>query len=148
MRTTFLPIVVALALTGCDREPRLDVSGYARPTVAGQTGSAAYLLIDNQGVGEDRLLSASSQAVRSISLHESRIEGGVARMRGAEPPIIPARGSLTMAPSGLHLMLMGLKAPLRAGERLPLTLRFERSGVLQTTLPIQMDAPDGHTPDH
>ena len=141
-------MAMALALAGCDQQPRLEVSGYARPTVAGQSGSAAYLLIRNEGGGEDRLLSVGSPAVRSISLHESRVENGVARMRGVEPPTIAAGGTLTMAPSGMHLMLMGLPAPLQAGERLPLTLSFERSGQLQTGIPIQMNAPDGHFPEH
>jgi copper(I)-binding protein len=141
-------IATALALTGCDREPRLEVSGYARPTVEGQSGSAAYLRLENKGGGEDRLVSVSSPVVQSISLHESRIEGGVARMRGAQPPTIEGGGTLAMAPGGLHLMLMGLRSPLHPGERLPLTLSFERSGSLQTAIPIQMDAPDGHRSDH
>ena len=141
-------IATVLALAGCDNDPRLEVSGYARPTVAGQSGSAAYLLIRNAGGGADRLLSASSPAVQSISVHESRTQGGVARMRGAEPLTIEGGATLTMAPGGLHLMLMGLRSPLRPGEQLPLTLSFERSGPLQTAIPIQMDAPDGHRSDH
>lgn len=148
MRNRLLMMIPAvLLLAGCDRTPALEVSGHARPTVAGQNGSAAYLVITNKGGGEDRLLAVSSPAVGTISIHETLVEGGIARMRSTEPPAIAAGETLTMAPGGMHLMLMDLKAPLAAGERLPLMLRFERSGVLQTAIPIQMEAPDGHSPE-
>ncbi len=62
-------------------------------------------------------------------LHESRMEDGVMKMvhlpNGVE---IPAHGSAELKPLGLHVMLMGLKQPLKAGESLPLTLVFEKQG--------------------
>ena len=66
-------------------------------------------------------------------------------MRPAGPQTIPAGGTLTMKPGGLHLMLVGLNGPLHAGQRLPLTLRFERAGLVRTSVPIQLQGSDaGH----
>jgi copper(I)-binding protein len=142
MRAGLLCTALTLALAGCDNAPELQVAGYARPTVEGQSGSAAYLQIRNVGRGDDRLLAVTSPQVGSVSLHQSNVENGIMRMRSAEAPGLEAGETLTMSPGGLHLMLMGLKAPLRPGTRLPLTLSFERSAPLRTTIPIQMSAPD------
>jgi copper(I)-binding protein len=49
-------------------------------------------------------------------------------MRRADGIAIPAGGRVELAPQAVHLMLLGLESPLRAGETLPLTLRFERGG--------------------
>jgi len=124
--------------------PAVQVTGWARPTVAGQSTGAAYLTIRNAGPN-DRLIALGSPLSASASVHRTLLVGGVARMRAVGPLSIGTRRALAMAPNGLHVMLMGLKAPLRPGARLPLTLRFERAGLVRTTLPIQMSAPDaGH----
>ena len=58
------------------------------------------------------------------------------RMRGAGPLPIAAGGKLAMKSGGVHIMLMGLKAPLRPGAKLPLTLRFQRAGLVRTSVPV------------
>ena len=63
---------------------------------------------------------------------------GVMTMRELKGGIeIPAHGSVTLAPGGLHLMFIGLKAPLVAGEKLPVTLTFEKAGTIDTFLHIE-----------
>jgi copper(I)-binding protein len=69
-------------------------------------------------------------------------------MRGAGPQVIAQGKALSMRPGGMHVMLTGLKAPLRAGSRLPLTLRFARAGIVRTSVPIQMSAPDDRHANH
>ena len=67
------------------------------------------------------------------------------RMRAAGPQTIPAGGALQMKPGGMHIMLTGLKAPLKAGQRLPLTLRFQRAGLIRINVPIQVQGSNaGH----
>jgi len=115
------------------RAPAMHVSGWAG---AGLGSSAAYLSIHNGGRTGDRLLAVSSPAARSVSVHHSSLQGGVMRMRAAGAVPIAAGGQLNMKPGGLHVMVMGLKAPLRPGSRLPLTLRFEKAGNVAVSLPV------------
>jgi copper(I)-binding protein len=113
--------------------------------VPAQTGSAAYLTIHNAGPGADRLLSISTPAAAGASLHSTSMTGGIMRMRSAGPQTIAANQKLQMKPGGIHVMLTGLKAPLKAGQRLPLTLKFERAGLVRTSVPIQVQGKDdGH----
>jgi len=106
-------------------------SAWARATPPGAMMGAAYFVIDNRGTSPDRLVAASSPRAESVEIHAVVREGELVRMRRAEPLAVAAGTRVALAPGGLHAMLVNLVAPLRAGERLPLTLRFERSGVLQ-----------------
>jgi hypothetical protein len=64
------------------------------------------------------------------------MDGGVMRMRSAGALTLAPNARIAMKPGGMHIMLMGLTAPLRPGTRLPLTLRFERAGNVQVSLPV------------
>jgi len=138
MRAAPLLLALALATPTAAKTPSVHVSGWARATVAAQSGSAAYLSIHNAGSSPDRLLSISTPAAASASVHSTTMSGNVMRMRPAGPQVIPAGGTLQMKPGGIHVMLMGLKSPLKVGSRLPLTLRFQRAGVVRTSVPIQI----------
>lgn len=122
----------------------MHVSGWARATIPGQTGSAAYLTIHNGGRSADRLVSVSTPAARSATIHTTSMQSGVMRMRSAGPVAIAPNQQVTMKPGGLHVMLTGLKAPLRPGTRLPLTLRFAQGGRLQVQVTVQ---PPGYAPE-
>lgn len=102
---------------------------WARPTVSVQKNGAAYLLVRNNGVTDDRLLGARSAEAERIELHDSTVTGdGVARMREQEDLVVPAGGEAKLAPGGLHLMLVNLKGRLFEGTTFPMTLLFERAG--------------------
>lgn len=116
---------------------------WARPTVPAQSVGGAYLTLENAGPAADRLLGASTPAAQAVELHSMQMDGNVMRMRQVEAIELPAGGSVALAPGGLHLMLMGLKAPLKAGDRLPLVLRLERAGELRTELRVSPTAPGG-----
>lgn len=136
---------VLLAVPAAASAPAIHVEGWAR---AGLANSAAYLSIHNGKRQPDRLLGASSPAARSASVHNTVLEGGVMRMRGAGALTLPAGGRIEMKPGGTHVMLMGLKAPLRPGTRLPLTLRFERAGTVNVTLPVLPPGTQAPRTDH
>jgi len=110
---------------------------WARASIGKATNSAAYMKIENAGDAPDRLLAVKTDAADNVMLHESRMEMGVMKMvhlpNGVE---IPAHGSAELKPLGLHVMLMGLKEPLKDGERLPLTLVFEKAGEVPVTASI------------
>lgn len=145
----FLSLLTAAALTGAPAEAApsraLHVFGWARATVPAQTGSAVYLHIHNAELTADRLLSVSTPAAARASIHQTSTGGGVVRMRPAGPVPVPAGAAVEMKPGGLHVMLSGLKGPLQPGRLLPLTLRFERAGVIQAKIPIRAQGSDaGH----
>jgi copper(I)-binding protein len=105
------------------------VHPYATATPPGLASAAAYLAIENRGRQPDRLLSASSTIAAKTELHDMSLEGGVMRMRPLSGIDIAPGDTLILAPGqGYHLMLNGLKAPLRSGDRFVLRLVFERAG--------------------
>jgi copper(I)-binding protein len=135
IRSLLLPLAafVAVATPVAAQAPNLHVSGWAR---AGVGSAAAYVSVHNGGRAADRLVGASSPLAERVSIHDSQNVGGVMRMRAAGPVSVAAGGSLAMKPGGLHVMLMGLKAPLRPGTKLPIVLRFEKAGLVRASLPV------------
>lgn len=129
----------ALLLASCNAasaDPDIAIQDpWARATVAGQTGTAAYLTIVNNG-GPDRLLSVSTAAAEA-SLHSTSMADGVMRMRPVDGIDVPANGTVELKPGGMHVMLMGLKQPLEAGATLPLELRFQKSGNRQVEAAVR-----------
>jgi hypothetical protein len=103
---------------------------WARATPGGATVGAAYGEIRNDGAEADTLVSATSPAAGRVEIHTHAHEDGVMKMRRLEKLEIPAKGSVTLAPGGHHIMLFDLAGPLKAGDRLSLTLTFEKAGAL------------------
>lgn len=102
---------------------------WARPSIGSATSSAAYMRLENAGDTPDRLMSVTSDVAGQAMIHESRMEGDVMKMRHVEGGIeVPAHGSAELKPLGLHVMLMGLERPLRDGDTIAMTLRFEKQG--------------------
>lgn len=96
---------------------------WVRPAVAGQSGTGGYLTIEaHQAV---TLTGFQTPVATDAELHEMRMAGDVMQMR--EVPRLPLKAGevLTLAPGGMHLMLMGLKGALSAGSTVPLTLIFK-----------------------
>lgn len=119
----------------------ITVSGaQARATVPGQTAGGGFLRIDNQGPA-DRLVAAAAPVAARVELHTMRMEGDVMRMRQIDAIELPAGGKVELKPGGTHLMFMELKAPLKAGETVPVTLRFEKAGEVTVKMPVQSPTP-------
>jgi copper(I)-binding protein len=105
---------------------------------AGANGvGVGYLTIRNAGSQPDRLLSATSPVARTAELHNHTRDGEVMRMREVTDIPVPPGETVTLAPGGLHIMLIGLAEPLRQGTEVPLTLQFERAGAVQVMLHVQ-----------
>lgn len=137
MKRLFL---AALLLASCGKggQPDIQISDpWARETVTGQTATAAYMTIANDGSGGDRLMSVNADAPAMAMLHSSETSGGISRMRSMEAGVaIPAGGRIEFRPGGSHVMISGLSAPLRSGQALKLTLQFEKTGVRAVNVPI------------
>ncbi len=94
----------------------------------GSANSAAYMRIKNTGNESDRLLKASSEIAEAVEIHISEMKEGVMSMHPVENIEVPARDQVELKPGGLHVMLIGLKKDLHAGEQINLILHFEKSG--------------------
>ncbi len=116
------PLPLALAQTA----PKV-LEPWARPTVQGQAGGGGFLKIVG-GAAPDRLLSASADVAASVELHTMTMDGDVMRMRQVSDINVPAGKTVELKPGGLHIMLIGLKAPLANGSSFPLKLKFEKGG--------------------
>jgi copper(I)-binding protein len=111
---------------------------YARPTIAQQPTGAAYLSIENTGKSADRLLSISTPAATSAALHTMTMDGNIMRMREANAVAIEPGATVAMKPGmGYHIMLVGLKSPLKPGDRFPMTLTFDKAGKVDVTVVVQ-----------
>jgi len=119
---------------------------WARATPPTAPTGGGFLTITNKGTAADRLVSASSPAAASVQVHEMKMEGNVMRMRELANGLEIAPGAtVTLAPGGLHMMMMGLKAPLKQGEKVPLTLVFEKAGTIDVEIAVEaMGATPGH----
>lgn len=109
---------------------------WARATVAGAAVGGGYLTVRNSGAA-DRLIGASSPAAARTELHEMAMEKDVMRMREVKGVDVPAKGTLELKPGGYHLMFVELVKPLRQGDKVPLTLRFEKAGEVKVELDVE-----------
>jgi hypothetical protein len=121
---------------------------WARESVT-RTG-AAYLTVRNGGDADDRLIGVASEAADKALLHSSVMQDGVMRMRPVEAVEVPAHGAAVLEPGGVHVMLIGLKAPLEEGGSFALTLAFEHAGEVEVMATIEdiAHAGGGHDHDH
>jgi periplasmic copper chaperone A len=113
---------------------------WARPTIGEAKNTAAYMKIENGGDAPDTLVSAASDVAGHVMLHESRMDGDVMKMVHLSDGIaVPAHGSAELKPLGLHIMIMGLNKPLKAGDTFPLVLKFEKQGEVPITVSVGKD---------
>ena len=105
------------------------------PAIADQPG-AAYLVIQNNGAA-DKLLSVTSDIVQTIELHESMMSGNMMQMSPVPNIEVPANGKVELKPGGFHLMLIGLTRPLKVGDKVQLTLNFEKAGSIPVTANVR-----------
>jgi copper(I)-binding protein len=111
---------------------------WARASAGAAPTGAAYLTIENRGDKPDRLIAVATPASRRAELHTHLEENGVMKMRQVEGGIeLPAGATVALVPGGLHVMMMGLAAPLKEGERFPMTLTFEQAGDLQVEIKVE-----------
>lgn len=108
----------------------------ARPTPPGVSVGAVYFSITNGGPTADRLLSVGTPLADKVELHESRTVQGVVEMRPVTAVECPPGKTVKAAPGGLHVMLLGLAAPLVAGSEFVVSLKFRDAGVVTLKVPV------------
>ena len=110
-------------------------NAYTRATVPGQMAAGGFMKVENKGA-VDLLVSASSPAAGEVQLHEMAMEGNVMKMRQVKDIPVPAGGAVELKPGGMHLMFMNIKAPLVAGETIPVKLKFAKAGEVEVKFPV------------
>jgi periplasmic copper chaperone A len=108
----------------------------ARPTPPAISVGAVYFSITNTGSTADRLLSVSTPVATKVELHESRSAQGVVEMREVAAVECPPGKTVKATPGGLHVMLLGLAAPLVAGSEFVVSLQFRDAGVVTLKVPV------------
>ena len=94
------------------------------------------MTIETSG-GPDRLVAVASPLAGKVELHAHLHEGGVMKMREVEAIDVAPGKPAKLETGGLHIMIMDLKQPLKAGETIPLTLTFEKAGKVEVQVPVR-----------
>ncbi len=111
---------------------------WSRATPGGAKIGVGYLTIENKGSTPDRLTRASAEIAGKVEVHEMAMHNGVMTMRPLDDGLdIDPGKTVKLAPGGSHLMLVDLKNPLKQGDKVPLTLEFERAGKVELSLDVQ-----------
>ncbi|HTZ79963.1 MAG TPA: copper chaperone PCu(A)C [Stellaceae bacterium] len=110
---------------------------WARATPGGAKTAAVYLTLINKGNAPDRLVSVSTPAAGMADVHTTVTENGVMKMRPTGPLEVKPGTPTVFKPGGYHIMLMDLKGPLVAGQKIALSLTFEKAGKMDVTATVE-----------
>lgn len=147
-RLTVITIALAMSLAGFAATAgdtySLGALTIATPWARASAGpartGAAYVTIKNGGAEDDRLIAVTADTVAGMAmLHTTVMDGNVMKMRHVDGLAVRAGATVSLKPGGEHVMLMGLKAPLKEGGRFPMTLTFEKAGTV--TVEAEVEAP-------
>jgi copper(I)-binding protein len=135
--------VTALVVAGLANAATIEARGaWIRTPPSGAATAAGYVTLINHGASADRLTGGRTSVAASLEAHQMSMAGGVMRMRpivGGLP--IGAGAAVELSPSGTHLMLIGLKRPLKSGEHVKATLDFARAGAVVVDFVVSASGP-------
>lgn len=122
---------------------------WIRATPPGAPAAGGFMQLHNAGATDDRLVSVTTDAAARSEIHEMTEVDGVARMRPlADGVVLPAGGTVSLAPGGYHLMLLEPVRPLVEGDRVEVTLRFAQAPEQRVAFEVRSlmagSAADGH----
>lgn len=132
-------VLAPIASAQADKAGSIAIEGpWSRETAPGARTGAGYMTITNKGEQDDRLLSGSTPVADRLEIHTMTMDGGVMRMRPLKDGLaVPAGGMAELKPGGYHIMLIGLKAPLKKGSSYPVVLNFMRAGQVKVSMKVE-----------
>jgi copper(I)-binding protein len=111
---------------------------WVRATVAPQKATGAFMQLTS--AKPVKVVAASSPVAGMVEIHEMKMEDGVMKMRAVDALPLPAGQPVALKPGSYHVMLMGLKGQIKAGDSVPLTLTVEGEDKRRTTVEIKAEA--------
>ncbi len=137
-RFAFTALVAISLAAHAQGGAQIDVqSAWARPTVAGQMGTGAFMRLTSKDGA--RVIGASSAVAGMVEIHEMKMDGNVMRMRPIAGLDLPPGSTVELTPGGHHMMLMDLKRPLAVGEKIKVELRLETRDKKLVTQPVEIE---------
>lgn len=142
---TLLLVAGAAVACGVPSGPSVKAQdAWARPALVSQEGSgmvstgAVFMLLVNDGSEADRLVGGQTDAAKIVEIHQTVIEGDLARMQMLPDGVeVPARGEVLLAPGGYHMMLFDLQRDLKLGDRFSIELWFGESDNLTVEVEVR-----------
>jgi periplasmic copper chaperone A len=136
-------LLAALSLTSAHAEEikagDLVISqAWSRATPNGAKIAGGYLTIENKGSAPDRLIGGAGDIAGKVEVHEMAMNNGVMTMRPLDKGLTIEPGkAVKLAPGGYHLMMFDLKGQLKQGDKVPITLEFEKAGKVTLSFEVQ-----------
>jgi copper(I)-binding protein len=138
MKHLFIAATFAMATTAWAQSPVQVQDAWARATVGAQSATGAFMKLTAPQA--TRLVEVRSSAAGIVEVHEMKLDGDVMRMRAMPALPLAAGQTVELKPGGYHVMLMDLKAPVKAGDTVPLTLVFEGADGQRQTQDVKATA--------
>ena len=110
---------------------------WSRATPPGAKIGVGFMQLRNSGTATERVVGATSPIAGRVEMHVTTREGDVTKMRQVESFDIAAGGAFELKPGGAHLMLVGLRQPLKQGDKVPLTLKLGKGGEVRIDLTVE-----------
>jgi len=146
LRTTLLAATAAAALALPAAAEIAVTDAYARVSTMMAKSGAAFMVIENTGAEDDRLVAATSDVAVRVELHTHKADanGNMQMLEVKEGFAIPAGGSHALARGGDHVMFMGLNRSLAHGDVVTVTLTFEKAGEITLDVPVDLERKPMH----
>ena len=142
-KTAFVLVLIVLALSACSPAGQTTkvgsieiISPYIR-TAASGGNTGAFMIIKNTGDEPDKLIKAEFKDAMATELHETKMENDVMEMSPVDGIEIPAKGQAELKSGGYHVMMMGLMNELKAGDKVNITLTFEKAGSITVEMEVK-----------
>jgi copper(I)-binding protein len=132
-RIVALLVLFGALTAGANAATIIVTDAWSRPAI--DTG-VVYVRVRNAGA-PDRLIGARSPVARAVEVHRSMEMSGMSSMEPVRALPLPANGTLALAPGGAHIMLIGLRHDLHAGQTFPVELHFARAGWIGATVHVR-----------
>jgi copper(I)-binding protein len=136
-KLAFLTAALVLAATAAHAQVTVD-KPWVRTTVPQQTTTGAFMTITSVQGG--KLVSASSPIAASVEVHEMKMAGDVMKMRPVDALTLPAGKPVELKAGGYHMMLLGLKKPVKFGDVVPITLVVEDAAGKRQSVEVRATA--------
>ena len=142
LAAAFLALGVATACAEAVKVGDIEISRPWAAPASKLSNSAAYMRLLDSGGAPDELVSASSPVASKAQLHVFDVQNGAYGMHSVDAiEVSPGAAPTILRPGGAHVMLEGLKQPLKPGETFPLSLTFKRAGTVRIEVPVKGSQP-------